>query len=111
MESRQFYKNDVNSLKLILEAHVEPQRGITESGFVVAKQSKPEGAVAEQSASDAHAEARKMKEQYGNFKTACLCVNQDSTWQAKRVELLAEPMGPWRRTSHHSDRPRCQPAV
>lgn len=54
MESRQFYKNDINSLKLILEAHVEPQRGITESGFVVAKQSKPEGAVAEQSTSDAH---------------------------------------------------------
>ena len=92
MESWQFYKTDINSLKFILEAYMQSQYNITESSFAIAKQSKPAGAVAEQSTTDAHAEAKRMKEQYGNFKTAFPCINEASIWQAKCIEMLAKPI-------------------
>ena len=97
MDSWQFYKADINSLKFILESYMQSEYNISEDSFVVAKKKQPEGAPDDQNPTDAHAEAKKMKEQYGNFKTAYLCINENSIWQAKCIEKLTQPI--WTHTT------------
>ena len=90
-ESWEFYRKDIHSLKMILEAFLEED-----------KQTNVENLPTNFQSQDAQKELRDLKTMFGGWTTAYMCINTTTVWQSK---CLMAAVGPtW---TNHSSRIRC----
>ncbi len=81
-ESWEFYRTEMHSVKCILEAFM------AESGTVLEAEEE-EGQSLENSHKEASEELRELKEQWGSFRAAHVCISEDTCWGGGGAELLS----------------------
>ena len=95
-DSWEFYKSDIFSTKMILEAYMDSHS----LGEVLQSDSADNAAPLPQSlqSEDARAELKNMQMQCGSWKTAYMCINAQVAWQTKCLAAVVKPV--WMQSTH-----------